>query len=200
MSRQERVDFGAEGVSDPGLIHIHLHAMGCLGDGGGGVVELAVRAALPSELMLLIGVDQVHLGIVLGNGSYGDHITAVCLDIGAFQEPLLGLQIDGSAPGNFRCFVVVVLQKLIQGAALFCTQVAAYLGEDLLQQFWITFGVLVGAIHGFAQLRSGLSAGVGEDQRGDGFNRFRLPFEQLLGALPAGFARVWMAELTGQPS
>ena len=60
--------------------------------------------------------------------------------------------------------------------------------------------MLVGAIHGFAQLRSGLSADLEEDQRSDGLNRFRLPFEQLLGALPAGFARVWMAELTGQPS
>ena len=33
-------------------------------------------------------------------GGHGDHITAVGIDVGAFEEPFLGLQIDRLAAGN----------------------------------------------------------------------------------------------------
>ena len=56
----------------------------------------------------------------------------------------------------------------------------------------------MGVIQGCAQLRPGFSAGVAEDQRGDGLDRIGFMAQQQLGAASTEFAGVGTAQAAGE--
>lgn len=65
---QKLFNFDGEGISNPAFIHVHHHAMGGFGGLRCFLVKLAVGASLSPLLMVLVCVEQMNLGVMLGNG------------------------------------------------------------------------------------------------------------------------------------